>query len=138
MFAHFPVSMVAALATLRVLEEEKLLERAQELNRFFRARLAELQDRYEMIGDVRGPGLMIGVELVRSRKTKEPAREESYQFEKEALKRGVLFGTAKYAGMGNVVKIKPPLVITDAQAERVMEVFEEVLEVVSCRQAQPA
>ncbi len=137
-FAHFPVSMVAALATLRVLEEEKLLERAQELNRFFRARLAELQDRYEMIGDVRGPGLMIGVELVRSRKTKEPAREESYQFEKEALKRGVLVGTAKYAGMGNVVKIKPPLVITDAQAERVMEVFEEVLEVVSCRQAQPA
>jgi len=126
-FAHFPVSMVAGLATIRVLEEECLIARGVELNRFFRSRLAELQDRYEMIGDVRGPGLMIGVELVKNRETKEPARAESYLFEKEGLKRGVLFGTAKYAGMGNVVKVKPPLVITDAQAEKVMEVFEDTL-----------
>ena len=130
-FAHFPVSMVAALATLRVLEEEKLLERAQKLNEFFTSRLLELKDKYELIGDVRGPGLMMGIELVRDRKTKEPAREESYRFEKEALKRGVIFGTAKYSGMGNVVKIKPPAVITDAQAEKVMEVFEEVLGLLS-------
>ncbi|MGQ9555555.1 MAG: aspartate aminotransferase family protein [Anaerolineae bacterium] len=130
-FAHFPVSMVAGLATLRVLEEENLLARGVELNRYFRGRLAELQNRYEIIGDVRGPGLMIGVELVRNRRTKEPARAESYEFEHEGLKRGVLFGTAKYSGMGNVVKIKPPLVITDAQAEKVMEIFEEVLQVVS-------
>jgi len=135
-FAHFPISMVAGLATLRVLEEEDLLTRAEALNRFFRSRLAELQDRYEMIGDVRGPGLMLGIELVRNRETKEPAREESYRFEREALKRGVLFGTAKYAGMGNVVKIKPPLVITDAQAEKVMEVFEEVLQVISTGQGE--
>jgi 4-aminobutyrate aminotransferase-like enzyme len=127
-FAHFPVSMIASLATLRVLEEEKLPERAERMGRFFTNRLLELKDRYELIGDVRGPGLMIGIELVRDRKTKEPAREESYRLEREALKRGVLFGTAKYSGMGNVVKIKPPAVITDAQAEKVMEVFEEVLQ----------
>ncbi|HID86861.1 MAG TPA: aspartate aminotransferase family protein [Anaerolineae bacterium] len=130
-FAHFPVSMVAALATLQVLEEERLLERAEVLNEFFTSRLLEMKDKYELIGDVRGPGLMIGIELVRSKKTKEPAREESYQFEKEGLRRGVLFGTAKYAGMGNVVKIKPPLVITDAQAERVTEVFEEIVQLLS-------
>ena len=130
-FAHFPVSMVAALATLQVLEEEGLLARAERLNAFFTGRLLELKDRYELIGDVRGPGLMIGIELVRDRKTKEPAREESYRFEKEALQRGVLLGTAKYAGRGNVVKIKPPLVISDAQAERVMEVFEEVVRLLS-------
>ena len=129
-FAHFPVSMVAALATLRVLEEEKLLERVEKLNEFFISRLLELKEKYELIGDVRGPGLMIGIELVRDRKTKEPAREESYRFEKEGLKRGVLFGTAKYSGMGNVVKIKPPAVITDAQVEKVMEIFEEVLQLV--------
>ena len=70
---------------------------------------------------------MLGIELVRDRETKEPACEESYEFEKLGLERGVLFGAAKYAGMGNVVKIKPPLVITDSQAERVMEVFEEVV-----------
>jgi 4-aminobutyrate aminotransferase-like enzyme len=132
-FAHFPISMVAALATLKVLEEEKLLERAERMGQFFTGRLLELKDRYELIGDVRGPGLMIGIELVRDRVTREPGREESYRFEKEALKRGVLFGTAKYSGMGNVVKIKPPAVITDAQAEKVMEVFEEVLRIVSPR-----
>jgi 4-aminobutyrate aminotransferase-like enzyme len=130
-FAHFPVSMVAALATLQVLEEEGLLKRAEDLNEFVTSRLLELKDKYELIGDIRGPGLMIGIELVRNKKTKEPAREESYQFEKEGLKRGVLFGAAKYAGMGNVVKIKPPLVITDAQIERVMEVFEEVTQLLS-------
>ncbi|MGQ9627509.1 MAG: aspartate aminotransferase family protein [Anaerolineae bacterium] len=130
-FSHFPVSMVAALATLRVLEEERLLERAEKLNEFFTSKLLELKDKYELIGDVRGPGLMIGIELVRSKKTKEPAREETYNFEKEGLKRGVLFGTSKYAGMGNVVKIKPPIVITDAQAEKVMEVFEEITALLS-------
>ena len=132
-FAHFPVSMVAALATLRVLEEEKLLERARKVGEFFTQSLLELKDKYELIGDVRGPGLMLGIELVRNKKTKEPARAESYEFEKEGLERGVLFGNAKYAGMGNVVNIKPPLVITDAQAEKVMQVFEEIVQLLTPR-----
>ena len=130
-FAHFPVSMVASIATLRVIEEEGLLERARKVGVFFTQKLLEMKDKYELIGDVRGPGLMLGIELVYNKKTKEPARKESYQFEKEGIKRGVLFGNAKYAGMGNVVKIKPPLVITDAQAEKVMEVFEEIVQVLS-------
>jgi 4-aminobutyrate aminotransferase/4-aminobutyrate aminotransferase/(S)-3-amino-2-methylpropionate transaminase len=125
--------MVAALATLRVLEEEKLLERARKVGEFFTQSLLELKDKYELIGDVRGPGLMLGIELVRNKKTKEPARAESYEFEKEGLERGVLFGNAKYAGMGNVVKIKPPLVITDAQAEKVMQVFEEIVQLLTPR-----
>jgi len=130
-FAHFPVSLVASLATLRVLEEEGLLERAQKVGAYFTSRLHEMKDKYELIGDIRGPGLMLGIELVYNKKTKEPARKEAYQFEKEGIKRGVLFGNSKYSGMGNVVKIKPPLVISDAQAERVMQVFEEVLQVVT-------
>jgi 4-aminobutyrate aminotransferase-like enzyme len=130
-FAHFPVSMVAALATLRVLEEEGLLERAQKVGAYFTEKLLELKDKYEMVGDVRGPGLMLGIELVYNKGTREPANKEAYQFEKEGIKRGVLFGHSKYAGMGNVVKIKPPLVISDAQAEKVMEVFEEILQELS-------
>ena len=63
--------------------------------------------------------------------TKEPAGEESYRFVEEAFKRGVQFGHAKYAGMGNVVKIKPPLVITETEAERVMEDFEQVTQLLS-------
>ncbi len=98
---------------------------------YFTSRLLEMKDKYEMIGDVRGPGLMLGIELVHDKKTKEPARKEAYEFEKEGINEGVLFGNSKYAGMGNVVKIKPPLVITDSQAEKVIQVFEEVLQVLS-------
>ena len=130
-FAHFPVSLVASIATLRVLQEEGLLERTQKVGAYFTQKLLEMKDKYELIGDVRGPGLMIGIELVYNKKTKAPARKEAYEFEKEGIKRGVLFGNSKYAGMGNVVKIKPPLVITDAQAEKVMEVFEEIVQVLS-------
>lgn len=132
-FAHFPMSMVASLATLRVLEEEKLLERARQVGQYFTNKLLEFKEKYELIGDVRGPGLMLGIELVLDKKTKEPARKQTYQFETEGLKRGVLFGTSKYAGMGNVVKIKPPLVISDAQAEKVMEVFEGVTRILTPR-----
>ena len=71
---------------------------------YFTEKLLEMKDKYELIGDVRGPGLMLGIELVYNKKTKEPARKEAYQFEKEGIKRGVLFGNSKYAGMGNVVK----------------------------------
>ncbi len=130
-FAHFPVSMVAGLATLKVMEEENLLENCRKMGAYFTERLLELQDKYELLGDVRGPGLMIGIELVRNRETKEPAGEESYRFVEEGFKRGVQFGHAKYSGMGNVVKIKPPLVITEAEADRVMEVFEEVTQLLS-------
>ncbi len=130
-FAHFPVAMVAALANLQIMEEENLLERARIMGKFFTDRLKELQQKYEMIGDIRGPGLMIGVELVKDRKTKEPAPEAATQFVHEGLKRGVIFGESKYLGLGNIVKIKPPLVITENQGEKVMEVFEEILQLLS-------
>ena len=125
-FAHFPVSMAAALASIEAIETENLLERGRRLGAAITARLLEMRDRYELIGDVRGPGLMIGVELVKSKKTKEPARQEAHDFVQEGLKRGVIFGESKYLGLGNIVKVKPPLVITDAQVERTLDVFEEI------------
>ncbi len=125
-FAHFPVSMVAALATITAIEEDNLLERARRMGGLLR-----LKDKYELIGDVRGPALMIGVELVRSRKTKEPAREEAHRFIAEGLRRGVIFGESKYLGLGNIVKVKPPLVIAESQIERVLQVFEEITQLLS-------
>jgi len=125
-FAHFPVSMAAALATIDAIEQENLLERSRRMGAILSARLNALKDKYELVGDVRGPGLMIGVELVKSKTSKEPAREEAHQFVAEGLKRGVIFGEAKYSGLGNIVKIKPPLVISEAQIDRVIEVFEEI------------
>ena len=130
-FAHFPLSMAAANATIQVLEEEHLLNRANRLGAIFTDRLRELQNQYELIGDIRGPGLMIGVELVKDRITKEPAREETNRFVKEGLKRGVIFGESKYLGLGNIVKIKPPLVITEIQVAKTLDVFEEILREIS-------
>jgi 4-aminobutyrate aminotransferase-like enzyme len=130
-FAHFPVSMTAALATIAAIEEEHLLERSRKTGAVITQRLNELKDKYELIGDVRGPGLMIGVELVKNKKTKEPAQEEAHRFIEEGLKRGVIFGESKYLKLGNVVKLKPPLVISDAQVEKVLQVFEEITRTLS-------
>ena len=127
-FAHFPVSMAAALATIKVIEEENLLDRSRQLGRWICERLNAMKEKYELVGDVRGPGLMIGVELVKNKRTKEPAYEEAHQFVIEGLKRGVIFGEAKYSKLGNIVKIKPPIVITESQVERVLEVFEEIVQ----------
>jgi 4-aminobutyrate aminotransferase/(S)-3-amino-2-methylpropionate transaminase len=134
-FGTFPVSMAAALATLQVIEEERLLERCRVLGGQITARLNELKNRYAIIGDVRGPGLMIGFELVKDRKTKEPAREEAHLFVEEGMKRRILFGECKYLRLGNVVKIKPPLVISDSQVEKVLEVTRDIAEELSCARA---
>ncbi|MBC7233987.1 MAG: aspartate aminotransferase family protein [Chloroflexi bacterium] len=130
-FSHFPVAMAAGVVTLQVLQEEQLPQRAAKVGAYITQRLREMQNKYELLGDVRGPGLMLGVELVRNRKTKEPAVEETHRFVTEALKRGVLLGESRYMGLGNVVKIKPPFMISEAQVERVLEVFEEVTAMLS-------
>jgi 4-aminobutyrate aminotransferase-like enzyme len=130
-FAHFPVSMVAALATIEVIEEENLLERARVMGKILTDGLKELQKNYELIGDIRGPGLMIGVELVKDRQTKEPAREQAGRFVHEGLKRGVIFGESKYLGLGNIIKIKPPLVISETEVEQVLQVFKNILDEIS-------
>lgn len=126
-FAHFPVSFAAAVATLEVIREENLLEKAQKMGEYFTARLRELQKRHETIGDIRGPGLMIGIELVKNRTTKEPACELCHTIVKEAIPHGVIFGESKFKGLGNVLKIKPPLVISESQAEKVLEVLEMLI-----------
>jgi len=130
-FSHFPVAMAAGVVTLQVLQGEKLPERAAKIGAYITQRLREMQNKYELIGDIRGPGLMLGVELVRNRQTKEPAVEETNRFVDEGIKRGILFGESRYMGLGNVVKIKPPFVITEAQVERMLGVFEEIMALLS-------
>jgi len=125
-FAHSPISLVAALATIEVLEEENLPVRAEEINQFITEQLNIMQGKYEIIGDIRGPGLAIGVELVKNRKSKEPAVEETKQIFEMALKKGVIFATTWY-GEGNVIKIKPPLVITEDEVNKALSVFEECI-----------
>ncbi len=132
-FGNFPVSAAAALATLDVLEHEGVFDNCARQGAYITARLKEMQQEYPLIGDVRGPGLAIGIELVRDRTTKEPACEEAQALCAHALERGVMFATTRYAGLGNVVKIKPPATITQDEADLALEVFEEALREVSQR-----
>lgn len=124
-----PLCCAAAIAAVQVLTEEKLIDRSRELGEYFLKRLGEIAQKHELIGDVRGKGLLIGVELVKNRKTKEPAVEESLRIRDEARKKGVLL-PAGWGWLGNVVRLAPPLVITSEQLDKSIEVFEESLKIV--------
>jgi len=120
-----PVCCRAALAVLEIFEEEGLLKKAQILGQKVRERFDAWQEQFELIGDVRGLGPMLALELVRDRETKEPADEEAkalVQFCYE--KRLILLSCGNF---GNVIRILMPLVIDDDQLERGLAVMEEGL-----------
>ncbi|MDR1620206.1 MAG: aspartate aminotransferase family protein [Clostridiales bacterium] len=126
-FAHFPISMAASVATLEVMEEENICGQFREKGIYLTKRLKQMQEKYEIIGDVRGPGLMIGIELVKDRKTKEPFCKAEQYMVSEGLKRGLMLGGNKYLDMGNVVKIKPPAVVTYDELDKVLTIFEGLI-----------
>lgn len=127
-FAHFPISMAASLATLEVMEEEHICQQFREKGEYVTKRLLEIKDKYRVIGDIRGPGLMIGIELVKDKDTREKNFEAEHFMVNEAMNRGLLIGGSKYMGLGNVVKIKPPAIITYEELDHVLDVFEELFE----------
>lgn len=122
-----PVLCAAASAAIDVMLEEKLPDKAARQGERMTKRLKEMQKEHPLIGEVRGPGLFIGVELVKDRETKEPAADEALQVFNKSLDRGVLFGVSVVAGVGNVIKIKPPLSITDEHADKALDVLDAAL-----------
>ena len=88
---------------------------------------------HPLISDIRGPGLLIGIELVRDQQTREPAAAETLEVYRRAMELGVIFGTTRYAGLGNVLKVKPPFTITRAQMDRVLDVLDQVLTAIENR-----
>jgi 4-aminobutyrate aminotransferase-like enzyme len=86
-----------------------------------------MQGRHRLIGDVRGPGLLIGIELVLDRETKAPATKEVIEVYRRGMELGVIFGETRYAGLGNVVKIKPPLCVTREQMDKALDAFDRIL-----------
>jgi 4-aminobutyrate aminotransferase-like enzyme len=136
-FGSNPVMMAAALASIEVVLRKDLPGRAKRLGEQVTARLKELQDKYEIIGDIRGPGLFIGIELVEDRESKEPAFERAVAFLEIAMQLGVIFDVdmpdlaAGLPTRRNVIKIKPVLTITDEQMEKALQVFEICLQKVS-------
>ncbi|HEX3869145.1 MAG TPA: aspartate aminotransferase family protein, partial [Pirellulales bacterium] len=105
-FGGNPISMTQGLATLEVIDSENIQQNAHNVGEHLKQRLLELQKRHPIIGDVRGVGLMLGVELVRDRKTKEPANTETAELLERTKERGLLVG--KGGLYGNVLRIKPP------------------------------
>ncbi len=124
-FGGNPVSLAAALATLKLLKGG-IIANAASVGEHMLNRLRGLMDKHALIGDVRGKGLMIGVELVRDRTTKERAVAERNQVVLEMFKRGILV-----LGAGrNAIRFAPPLVLTKDQADTVVDLFDEALSAV--------
>ncbi|MGC5328908.1 4-aminobutyrate--2-oxoglutarate transaminase [Brevibacillus sp. SYSU BS000544] len=125
-FAGSPVSCAAGLAVLEVIEAEKLVERAQVIGQRMLTRFREMQQKHPVIGDVRGLGAMVAMELVSDRKTKQPAKEAVAEVIKRCWQNGLVGLSA--GTYSNVLRFLPPLVITDDQLERGLDILESSFE----------
>jgi len=128
-FGGNPVSCAAGLATIEVLQDEHLVERSAELGAWCKGRLKDIAQRHQIIGEVRGIGLMVGIELVRDRETKLAASAEAATVRRLCREQGVLLGVGGQEA--NVVRIQPPLMIDQPQLERALNVLEGALRSVS-------
>jgi len=121
-FGGNPISCVAALETIHVLQDG-LMDSAATTGQYLMEALRTLQERHPLIGEVRGIGLMVGMELVRDRQTKEPAPAERERLVQEAFRRGLLL-----LGCGeSTVRFCPPLVVTQAEVDTAVSILDDVL-----------
>jgi 4-aminobutyrate aminotransferase/(S)-3-amino-2-methylpropionate transaminase len=133
-FSSTPIGLTAGLAAFKVIEKAKLGENCEERGNQITKRLKELQEKYDVIGDIRGPGLFIGIELVKDQQSREPFTDLLEQMLLEGEKQNIFFGPSMpyLSGTGkiimrNLIKIKPPLVITEEDADYICDKFESVL-----------
>jgi 4-aminobutyrate aminotransferase len=124
-FGGNPVACAAALATLRVIEDEGLCENSARLGEWLLSRLEELATRHPTIGEVRGKGLMVGVELVDNLQTMAPAAALATRVRTACRERGLIIGIGGF--FGNVLRLQPPLVIKQEQLASAVAILDEVL-----------
>ncbi|MBI4115853.1 MAG: acetyl ornithine aminotransferase family protein [Candidatus Omnitrophica bacterium] len=125
-FGGNPVACRAALETIDLIES-KLMENAKCVGEYLKAELLDLGKKYPLIGDVRGAGLMLGIELVRNRETKEPAVEERNKIVQKAFRRGLLLLGCGECG----IRFTPPLVVTKSEVDIAIGILERCLKIVS-------
>ena len=118
-----PMSATAGRAVLRAIDEDRTLQRAREIGGRFKTKLQALQAKYDLIGDVRGTGFLLGVELVSDRRTKQPADTEAGRIAEHARENGVIVG--KGGELGNVLRINPPFCIQDDDVDLCIEVLDQ-------------
>ena len=130
-FGGNPISMTQGLATLDIVDAEGIQANAKSIGGHLKNRLLELQERRQMIGEVRGMGLMLGVELVRDRVSKEPASAEAARVLELCKERGLILG--KGGLFGNTLRIKPPMCLTKNDADFLVDCLDEVMEMVEAK-----
>lgn len=118
-----PIGCAAALATMEAIEQEGLLDKAKADSQFMREKLLEMQAKYPVIGDVRGIGMLWGIELVTEHESKARAYDEAEAVLYQCLNNGVSFKVSQ----GNVIQLSPPLIITREQLTEALAIFEEAI-----------
>jgi len=122
-----PLPSAAGLAVIDVIEEEGLVERARRQGEYLISRLRELQESHEQVGDVRGRGLLVGVELVEDREGKAPADALGAAVTAECLRRGLSMNIVRSGQQANCFRIAPPLSVTRDEIDLAMEILDEAL-----------
>jgi 4-aminobutyrate aminotransferase/(S)-3-amino-2-methylpropionate transaminase len=120
-----PVSIAAAHAVLDVIEEERLLERAEEIGGTIHARMESWRDRFDCVADIRGLGAMLAIEIVRDRDTREPDPDLATAIVEAASARGLLL--LKAGLYGNCIRVLVPLVISDEQLDEALGAWQEAI-----------
>ncbi len=120
-YAGNPWATMQAAETLAILEEENITQKAAKFGELMMGQLRELQKKSKIIGDVRGRGLLIGIELVKDKQTKAYATDETLEVMEEARERGLLIG--KGGMYGNVIRVTPPMCITEKDAEDIVRIL---------------
>jgi 2,2-dialkylglycine decarboxylase (pyruvate) len=122
-----PLPAAVGLAVLEVVARERLAERAQRAGERLRRGLLELQDRHECIGDVRGRGLLVGVEIVADRASRKPAPETGAAISRRCLELGLSMNIVQLPAMGGVFRIAPPLTVTDAELDLGIDMLDRAI-----------
>jgi len=120
-----PLSCAAGLAVLEIFEEEKLVENSARIGAYLKERFLQMQEWSHILGDVRGRGLVMGLEFVTDRQSNEPSPEITVEFINRCCQNGLLVG--RVGVHGNVIRIAPPLVINENEAEEAADIVEKVL-----------
>lgn len=123
-FGGSPISCAAAIANLEVFEEEKLVQNSEKRGNFIMGKLKELEKELPIVGNVRGKGLMIGIELVKD-SNKTPAVDQTKAVKTKCREKGILVGMG--GSLGNVIRLQPPLTITEDDANTIVKTISDVL-----------